>query len=77
MVAALLTAISPAMVFYSRYFIHEIPLVLCSFGALLAACRWLRAPGVAVPSWRHVRGLMLATKETAPLVLGCMLLAWL
>lgn len=75
-VAALLTAISPAMVFYSRYFIHEIPLVLWSFGALLATCRWLRAPGVGVAILGGTSaGLMLATKETAPLVLGCMLLA--
>src|SRR5206468_524450 len=43
--AALLAALSPAMVFYSRYFIHEVPLVLFSFGALLAAHRYLRSPG--------------------------------
>ncbi len=74
--AALLAAISPAMVFYSRYFIHETPLVFFSFGALLSACRYLRAPGVAPAllggAWL---GLMVATKETALLALGCMLLA--
>jgi uncharacterized protein (TIGR03663 family) len=75
-VAALLTAVSPAMVFYSRYFIHEIPLVLFTFGALLGACWYLQkasyfpalVTGVSV-------GLMHATKETAPLALGSMLLA--
>ncbi|HVQ30752.1 MAG TPA: flippase activity-associated protein Agl23, partial [Vicinamibacteria bacterium] len=77
-VAALLAAISPAMVFYSRYFIHETLLVLFTFGALLAACRYLRAPapGVGPPLLAGAcAGLMLATKETAPLALGCMLLA--
>jgi uncharacterized protein (TIGR03663 family) len=77
LVAGLLTAISPAMVFYSRYFIHEIPLVLWSFGALLAACRWLRAPGLGTALFGGVcAGLMVATKETAPIALACMLLAF-
>ena len=35
--AALLVGLSPAFVFYSRYYIHEIPLVLFTFGALLGA----------------------------------------
>jgi uncharacterized protein (TIGR03663 family) len=75
--AALLAAISPAMVFYSRYFIHETPLVLWSFGALLAAWHYLRSPGAgAALAAGAFAGLMLATKETAPLALGCMLLAF-
>ncbi len=73
-VAALLVAISPAMVFYSRYYIHETPLVLWSFGALLAAGWYVRRPG---PTPALVAGacagLMHATKETAPLALGSML----
>ena len=75
-VAALLVAISPAMVFYSRYYIHETPLVLFSFGALLGACGYLRKPGVGPALLTGAcGGLMHATKETAPLALGCMLLA--
>jgi len=75
-VAALLAAVSPAMVFYSRYFIHEILLVFFSFGSLLAAWRYVRRPGAAAALLTGVCvGLMLATKETAPLALGCMLLA--
>jgi uncharacterized protein (TIGR03663 family) len=75
-VAALLAAISPAMVFYSRYYIHETPLVFFSFGALLAACRYLRKPGPAPALLTGAcAGLMHATKETAPLALGSMLLA--
>jgi uncharacterized protein (TIGR03663 family) len=74
--AALLTAISPAMVFYSRYYIHEVPLVFFSFGALLGVCRYLRQPGVSPALVAGTcAGLMHATKETAPLALGSMLLA--
>ena len=74
--AALLAAISPAMVFYSRNYIHEIPLVLFTFGALLGACRYLRRPG-PVPALvtGACVGLMHGTKETAPLALGSMLVA--
>jgi uncharacterized protein (TIGR03663 family) len=71
--AALLAAVSPAMVYYSRYFIHETALVFFSFGALLAAGRYLRAPaaGPALVGGACA-GLMLATKETAVLALACM-----
>jgi uncharacterized protein (TIGR03663 family) len=63
--ASLFTALSPAMVFYSRYYIHEMLLV---FFTALAAMAWWRC----CKSWR-VRwcllagassGLMWATKET-------------
>jgi uncharacterized protein (TIGR03663 family) len=75
-IAALLAAISPAMVFYSRYFIHEVPLVFWTFGLLVATFRHARAPGLAPALLAGAcAGLMLATKETAPLALGCMLLA--
>ncbi len=76
--AATLTAISPGMVFYSRYYIHEQLLVFFSFGALLAACHYVRRPG----AWPAVltgafAGLTHATKETAPIALGSMALALL
>ena len=75
-VAAILAAISPGMVFYSRYFVHETPLVFFSFGALLAACWYLRSPGVSPALLAGTcAGLMVATKETASLALGCMALA--
>jgi uncharacterized protein (TIGR03663 family) len=76
LVAALLAAISPALVFYSRYFIHETPLVLFTFGALLGAHSYLRKPGPGAALLTGASlGLMHATKETAPLALGAMLLA--
>ncbi len=66
--ASLLAAISPAMVFYSRYYIHETLLAFFTLCAVFSAWRYLRsgklawclAAGVAM-------GLMQATKETAPL----------
>jgi uncharacterized protein (TIGR03663 family) len=72
--AALLVAISPAMVYYSRYYIHEMLLVAFGYGALLGVCRYLRRPHAG---WALLAGgsagLMLATKETAPLALGALL----
>jgi uncharacterized protein (TIGR03663 family) len=63
--AALFTALSPALVFYSRYYIHEILLVFFALLALGAGWRywrsrrigWLLLVGAAL-------GLMDATKET-------------
>lgn len=63
--AAVLAAVSPAMVFYSRYYIQEMLLVVFAFGVL--ACLWRYSQS------RHIRwalaagmcaGLMHATKET-------------
>ena len=64
-VAALLTAISPAMVFYSRYYIQETLLVFFTLAALGCGWRyvrtrrlpWILAAGAAV-------GTMYTTKET-------------
>src|ERR1017187_4968225 len=71
--SGLLTAVSPAMVYYSRYYIHEMLLVFLSFCTLLAVIRyyerrhavWACSAGVCV-------GLMYATKETMIIPLGCM-----
>ena len=77
--AAILTAISPAMVFYSRYYIQEMLLVCFTFGAIAFGYRfaqrrrlvWAVLAGICL-------GLMHATKETCVIVFGCMLLAlWL
>jgi len=63
--AALLTAISPAFVFYSRYYIHEMLLVLFTLGAIVDGRRYA-ASGRAI--WAILLGvnlaLMHATKET-------------
>lgn len=74
--AGLLAALSPAMVYYSRYAIHETPLVLFTFLALLAGWHYLRAPSLTTAALLGLAaGLMLATKETAVLALAAMLLA--
>jgi len=75
-VAALLTAISPGMVFYSRYYIHEMLLVFFGFAAFVAACWYLRRPavGAALMAGASI-GLMHATKESTPIMLGSMLVA--
>ncbi len=63
--AGVLTALSPAMVFYSRYYVQEMLLVFFTAGAIVSAWRytqtksaaWAVAAGVSI-------GLMHATKET-------------
>ncbi|MCX5672549.1 MAG: TIGR03663 family protein [Planctomycetota bacterium] len=63
--AAALTALSPAMVFYSRYYIQEMLLVFFTFGVMASAWRYVRTRRVA---WLLAAGafvgLMAATKET-------------
>jgi uncharacterized protein (TIGR03663 family) len=64
-VAALLTAVSPVMVYYSRYFIHETLLVFFTLCALLAGMAYLRGPGARLAlAFGALCGLMFATKET-------------
>ena len=76
--AAALTALSPAMVFYSRYYIHEMPLVFFTLLVMAAGWRYHRQPG-----WRWAvvlgagAGMMYATKETFVIALGAMVLALL
>jgi uncharacterized protein (TIGR03663 family) len=47
--AALLTAVSSAMVFYSRYYIHETLLVFFTFAAMVALWRYAREASAAAP----------------------------
>jgi len=71
--SALLTALSPAMVYYSRDFIHEMLLVVITFGCLLAALRyWETRYAVWAVAGGFCAGLMFATKETAIIPLASM-----
>ena len=76
--AAVLTAISPAMVFYSRYYIHEMLLVCFTFGAIAAGYRYSQSKNVG---WILLAGMFLglmhATKETCIIAFASMLLALL
>jgi uncharacterized protein (TIGR03663 family) len=74
--AGILTAISAAMVFYSRYYIQEMLLVCFTFGAIVSGYRYTQSKKVA---WALLTGaflgLMHATKETCIIVFGAMFLA--
>ena len=74
--AALFTAASPAMVFYSRYYIHEMLLVFFTFLALAAGWRYWRTRRIG---WALLTGaatgLMHATKETFVITLAAAALA--
>ncbi|MBI3853453.1 MAG: TIGR03663 family protein [Verrucomicrobia bacterium] len=74
--AVALTAISPAMVFYSRYYIHEMLLVFFTALTLGAGWRYWQTKSLG---WCLLAGaglaLMFATKETFVLSAGCLVLA--
>lgn len=71
--SAIFIAISPAMVFYSRYFIHEMLLVFFTLLALGAGWRYTQRPG---RTWAAIAGgavgLMFATKETFVITIAAM-----
>jgi uncharacterized protein (TIGR03663 family) len=64
-VAAVLTAISSPMVYYSRYYVQETLLVFFTFGTIISVWRMARGGSVV---WAIIAGiffgLMYATKET-------------
>jgi uncharacterized protein (TIGR03663 family) len=65
LVTALLFALAPAMVFYSRYFIHEILLVFFGFTCIIAGYRYLAGKRLVwILLSAACLGLMHATKET-------------
>ena len=74
--AAVLTAISPAMVFYSRYYIQEVLLVCFTFGAIVSGYQYARSREII---WALLTGMFLglmhATKETCIIAFGAMFLA--
>ena len=69
--AALFTAVSPAMAYYSRYFIHEMLLVGFTGGVIVCGYRYFKKPSVL---WALLTGiclgLMHGTKETFVIALG-------
>ena len=75
-VAGVLTAISPAMVFYSRYYIQETLLVFFTLATIVSAWRYVRSGGTG---WAVAAGLafglMAATKETWVLAAAAMIVA--
>ena len=74
--AGLFTAVSPAMVYYSRYYIHETLFVFLTFCTMLAVFGYVRRRS----RWRALGvgalvGLMYATKETWIIAAACMTVA--
>lgn len=72
--AGVLTAVSPAMVFYSRFYIQEMLLVFLTFAAIAAGWRYTRSRRLG---WALLTGLCLglmhATKETCVIAHASML----
>jgi uncharacterized protein (TIGR03663 family) len=72
-VAGALLAISPAMVFYSRYYVQEMLLVFFTLAAIACGWRYVRTKSIA---WAVLAGaavgLMHATKETWVLAAAAM-----
>ncbi|MBU0641500.1 MAG: TIGR03663 family protein [Planctomycetes bacterium] len=74
--AGVLTALSPAMVYYSRYYIQEMLLVFFTFVVLAAGWRYVRSRRVGWALWGGAAvGLMHATKETCIIQWGALLMA--
>jgi uncharacterized protein (TIGR03663 family) len=77
-IAMIMTAISPAYVFYSRYYIHEILLVCFTFGVITCGWRYVQSKNIAWVLLTGIfLGLMHATKETSIIAFNSMLLALL
>lgn len=76
--AAALMTVSPGMVFFSRYFIHEIPFVFFTLALVLAALRYRETDQ---PRYLFLASasaaLMFATKETCIISFAVLVLAWL
>lgn len=67
--AALLAAISPALTYYSRFYIQETIFVFFTLAFVIALGRYARHPGFAPAIWTGVlAGLAYATKETSIVV---------
>ena len=74
--AVIFTAVSPAMVFYSRYYIHE--MLLVCFTALMLAAGWRyyqSRKAVWAGTAGAALGLMFATKETSIFSIAAMVAA--
>ena len=80
-VAALLIAVSPALTYYSRFYIQESVFAFFAIGFLAALGRYA---GAGEPRWRRTwalaagsfAGFAYATKETSIIVVAAAVLAW-
>jgi uncharacterized protein (TIGR03663 family) len=76
-IISLLTAISPLLIFYSRYYIQETLLVFFNFGSIVSIYRFIQS---GKTPWLIITGiflgLMYATKETSLMNFLIMILAF-
>ncbi|MBI4976137.1 MAG: TIGR03663 family protein [Spirochaetes bacterium] len=73
-ITAACAAVSPALVYYSRYFIQEMLLVCFTFGVIVSLWRFLRSPTAFMAAIAGMCfGLMCATKETWVLVTAALI----
>lgn len=76
--AAMLIAISPAAVYYSRYFIHETLFAFFALGIVVAAVRFYETGRtVFIAAGGISAALLFATKETAFVSVITLVLAWI
>lgn len=74
---AALVAVSPACVFYSRYYIHEALFVFFTLGIVVAALKFYETGAAPYLLLAAASAAMLfATKETAFISVGTLALAW-
>jgi uncharacterized protein (TIGR03663 family) len=74
--AAALLAVSPGAVYFSRYFIHETLLVCFTFAAVVAGWHYtVQRRGIHLMLASAFAALMFATKETAIIAAGVLLIA--
>jgi 4-amino-4-deoxy-L-arabinose transferase-like glycosyltransferase len=75
--SSLLMALSPALVYYSRYYIHEMLLILFNVGLIITLFRYSRS---GKPGWILLAGifagLMFSTKETWIILVGSQFVAF-
>lgn len=76
--AAVLVTVSPGFVFFSRYFIHEIPFIFFTLALVVAVIRFkeTRRPLYLMLASASA-ALLFATKETYIITVAVLLLAWL
>ena len=76
LITALLAALSAPLIFYSRYFIHEMVLVFSAYAFLFLIERYRRSPNKSALVFSALAlGVMISTKETWIILLAAMLLA--
>lgn len=81
LIAALLFAVAPLPVYYSRYFIHETLFVATTFALLLAGLRWFKSNSVSAAALTGLAGgCAFACKETSVIhffaLAGAMTATW-